>query len=68
MTASGQLECCLLSNSPSTLSGQRLCGTHAEIFQVTGPESLWAVTGDMPLGMSDSELDVCVNCILNQAV
>lgn len=44
MTTSGQLECCLSSNSPSTLSGQRLCWTHAGIFQVTGPKSLWGMT------------------------
>lgn len=44
MTANGQLECCLSSNSPSTLSGQRLCWNHAGIFQVTGPKSLWGMT------------------------
>lgn len=44
MTASGQLECCLSSNSPSALSGHRLCWTHAGIFQVTGPKSLWGMT------------------------
>lgn len=44
MTTSGQLECCLSSNSLSTVNGQRLCWTHAGIFQVTGPNSLWGMT------------------------
>lgn len=45
MTAGGQLECCLSSHSPPTLSGQRLCWTHAGIFQIAGPKSLWGMTG-----------------------